>query len=105
MTMIYVSVFVQTKIVTGRGNLMPLVISIRIYRTMGYCWNDRQISIFHETELWPITCIVHECQLWLYRHVALHLQIDPAHQVISLRGSQVEAAREMATNFVYLGIQ
>ena len=32
-----------------------------------------------------VTCIVHECQLWLYGHVALFPDADPAYQILSAR--------------------
>ena len=56
-------------------------------RIMGYCWNNfvSHQQLLRETESRPITNIVHQCQLYLYRHVARYPEADPACRVVSER--------------------
>ena len=58
-----------------------------LQRILGYRWSDF-VSIeqfLRETQMRFVTCIVRECQLWLYEHVARFLEADPAHQILSAR--------------------
>ena len=41
--------------------------------------------LFGETKSRLITSIIHQCQLWLYGHVARCLEADLACQVVSIR--------------------
>jgi len=50
-------------------------------RILGYRW-------LRETQTSFVTCIVGECQLWLYRHVARFSDADPTHQILSARESR-----------------
>lgn len=54
---------------------------------MGYHWNDflYKWQLFCEAELRLFISLVHKCQLWLYWHVACHLEVNCAHQVVSVR--------------------
>lgn len=54
----------------------------------------------YETEQRLITCIVCECQPWLYRHVAHYSEVDHTHRVVSVRESLVEEAKVMPTKHV-----
>ncbi len=58
---------------------------------MGYRWFDFVSNwwLLCETDLRPITCIVCEHQLQLYRHVVRYLEVDPAHRVVSERDNLV----------------
>ena len=42
-------------------------------------------QLLRETQMRFVTCIVCECQLRLYEHVAHFPDADPAHQIISAR--------------------
>lgn len=56
-------------------------------RIVGYHWNDFASNqrLLRETDSTFITYIVHQCQLRLYRHVALNPEADLAHWVVSVR--------------------
>ncbi|KAG0711750.1 Major facilitator superfamily domain-containing protein 1 [Chionoecetes opilio] len=56
-------------------------------RIMGYRSDDYVSNqlLHHETESRPLTCIVRQCQLRLYGHVARYPETDPSHQVVSVR--------------------
>ena len=43
--------------------------------------------VFHETESRPITSLIPQRQLWLYRHVARYPEADSTCQVVSERGN------------------
>ncbi len=75
--------------VTWRGASMPWVISVfaESWGTTGLTVSNRRL--LRETDSRPITCIVCERQLRLYGHVAHYPEVDPAHQVISVRGNPV----------------
>ena len=52
------------------------------YRWLGFVSNEQ---LLRETQMRFVTCIVHECQLRLYGHVARFPDADPAHQILSAR--------------------
>ena len=56
-------------------------------RILGYCWLDfvSNERLLRETQMRFVTCIICECQLRLYGHVALFPDADPAHQILSAR--------------------
>ena len=56
-------------------------------RILGYRWSDfvSNERLLRETQMRFVTCIVHERQLWLYRHLACFPDADPAHQILSVR--------------------
>ena len=43
--------------------------------------------LLRETQMRFVTCIVRECQLRLYGHVARFPDADPVHQILSVRES------------------
>lgn len=51
--------------------------------TTGMAVSNQQL--FRETDLSPITSIVHGCKLRLYGHVAHHPDDDPAYRIVSER--------------------
>ena len=59
-------------------------------RILGYRWSDfvSNERLLRETQMRFVTCIVRECQLWLYGHVARFPDTDPAHQILSARESR-----------------
>ena len=52
-------------------------------------WSDfvSNERLLRETQMRFVTCIVRECQLRLYGHVAHFPDADPAHQILSARES------------------
>jgi len=56
-------------------------------RILVYCWSDlvSNEQLMRETQMRFVTCIVRECQLWLYGHVARFPDADPAHQILLAR--------------------
>ena len=56
-------------------------------RILGYRWSDflSNERLLRETQMRFVTCIVCECQLWLYGHVTRFPDADPAHQTLSAR--------------------
>ena len=62
--------------------------SLRII--LGYCWSDfvSNERLLRETQMRFVTCIVRECQLQLYGHVARFPNANPAHQILSVRESR-----------------
>ena len=56
-------------------------------RLLGYCWSDfvSNERLLRETQMRFVTCIVLECELWLYGHAAHFPDADPAHQILSVR--------------------
>ena len=44
--------------------------------------------LLREAQMRFVTCIVRECQLLLYGHVAHFSDADPAHQILSARESR-----------------
>ena len=60
-----------------------------LWKILGYCWSDfvSNERFLKETQMRFITCIVRECQLRLYGHVARFPDVDPAHQILSARES------------------
>ena len=56
-------------------------------RILGYRWSDfvSNERLLRKTQMRFVTCIVRECQLRLYGHVARFPDADPAHQILSAR--------------------
>ena len=61
-----------------------------LQRILGYHWSDFVFNerLLRETQMRFVTCIVRECQLRLYGHVAHFSDADPAHQILSARESR-----------------
>jgi len=59
-------------------------------RILGYRWSDFVSNewLLRETQMRFVTCIVCECQLQLYGHVAHFPDADSAHQILSARESR-----------------
>ena len=53
-------------------------------RILGYRWFDfvSNERLLRETQMRFVTCIVRECQLQLYGHVARFPDADPAYQIL-----------------------
>ena len=56
-------------------------------RILGYRWSDFVFNerLLREIQMRFVTCIVREHQLRLYGHVARFPDVDPAHQILSVR--------------------
>ena len=56
-------------------------------RILGYRWSDfvSNERLLRETQMRFVTCILRECHLQLYGHVARFPDADPAHQILSAR--------------------
>ncbi len=70
-------------------------------RIMGYRWNDfvSNQRLLLESESRPVTSIVREPQLRLYRHVGRLSDVDPAHRVLFLRDNPGwKSQRELPRN-------
>ena len=54
-------------------------------RILGYRWSNfvSNERLLRETQRRFVPCIVRECQMWLYGHVARFTDADPAHQILS----------------------
>ena len=61
-----------------------------LWKILGHCWPDfvSNERLLRETQMRFVTCIVRECQLRLYGHVARFPDADPAHQILSARESR-----------------
>ena len=59
-------------------------IQTRPWRILGYRWHDYLSNnlVLSEAGLRQVTCIVRECQLGLYGHVARLPAEDPAHPIL-----------------------
>ena len=58
-----------------------------LQRIIGYCLSDFVSNewLLRETQMRFVSCIVCECQLQLYGHVAHFPDANPAHQILSVR--------------------
>ena len=55
---------------------------ILVYRWSDFVSNER---LLRETQMRFVPCIVCECQIRLFVHVARFLDVDPAHQILPAR--------------------
>ena len=56
-------------------------------RILGDRWSEFVSNEWlpRETQMRFVTCIVRECQVWLYGHMARFPDSDPAHQILAVR--------------------